>query len=72
MTQMGRDQNRRPAIGRYFGGCRPGLDAHLSAFSLTVSWLGRTGGLESFGIFGNWIFLSMSDLLKPLRLRLRR
>ena len=48
---------------RYFGGCRPGLVAHLSAFSRTWSWLGRTGGLEPFGIFGSWIVLSMIDLL---------
>jgi hypothetical protein len=38
--------------------------AHLSAFSRTSSWLGRTGGLLPFGIFGSWIFLSMIDLLK--------
>jgi hypothetical protein len=35
----------------------------LSAFSLTWSWLGRLGGLESFGIFGSWILLFMIDLL---------
>jgi hypothetical protein len=43
----------------YFGGCSPGLDAHLPAFSRTSSWLGLTGGFESRGIFGNSIFLSM-------------
>ncbi|WP_407154202.1 hypothetical protein [Bradyrhizobium sp. STM 3557] len=45
----------------YLGGCRPGLSAHLSAFSLTSSWLGRFGGFESFGIFGSSILFSMSQ-----------
>jgi len=51
----------------YFGGCRPGLNAHFSAFSLTSSWLGRTAGFGPFGIFGisilgSWMFLSMAVL----------
>jgi hypothetical protein len=41
----------------YFGGCRPVLRAHLSAFSLTLSWLDRLGGFVSFGIFGSLISL---------------
>jgi len=54
-------------VAAYFGGCRPGLKAHFAAFCLTSSWLGRTGGLGPFGIFGSSfpgtsIFLSMVNL----------
>jgi hypothetical protein len=30
--------------GLHFGGCRPGLLAHRSRFSMTFSWLGRVAG----------------------------
>jgi hypothetical protein len=50
-------------VDTYFGGCRPELMAHLSAFSLTLSWLGRTGGFEPLGIFGSFVSFSMTALL---------
>jgi len=40
------------ALHLYFGGWRPGLLAHLSRFSSTLSWLGRVGGFWSFGVRG--------------------
>jgi hypothetical protein len=57
-----RSRLRVPVCLAYFGGCRPGLVAHLSRFSITLSWLGRFGGFESFGSFGSLISLSMTAL----------
>ena len=58
-------QHRRSVL-TYFGGWRPELSAHLSAFSRTSSWLGLKGGFElSLGIFGSWIFLSMIKSPSP-------
>src|SRR6185437_5732575 len=42
--------SRDPAPASYFGGCNPGLLAHRSSSSSTLSWLGRLGGLDSFGL----------------------
>jgi hypothetical protein len=52
-------------LSLYFGGCRPGLFAHLSIFSATFSWLGRIGGLGSLGLRDNWVSLSICYLLLP-------
>ena len=43
----------------HFGGCRPGLFAHLSTYSATWSWLGRAGGVGSLGLRGCLISLSI-------------
>jgi len=52
-----------PDLRAYFGGCRPGLVAHLSASSLTLSSLGRFDGFDPFGIFGRLLSLPMRALL---------
>jgi hypothetical protein len=46
----------------YFGGCKPGLLAQRSRFSMTFSWLGRIGGLVSLGPRGCLISLLISIL----------
>lgn len=51
-------EQRISMLGTYFGGCSPGLLAHLSRFWTTLSWLGRVGGFCSFGVRGclvSWV-----------------
>jgi len=48
--------------GLHFGGCRPGLLAHRSRFSMTFSWLGRVAGFWSFELRGSLVSLLMSVL----------
>jgi hypothetical protein len=48
----------------YFGGCRPGLFAHRSRFSSTLSWLGRFAGLGSVGLRGDLGSFSIGALLR--------
>jgi hypothetical protein len=47
----------------HFGGCRPGLFAHLSTYSATWSWLGRAGGVGSLGLRGCLVSLSIGTSL---------
>jgi hypothetical protein len=53
------------AVHTYLGGCRPGLLAHLSRFSITLSWLGRVVGFWSFAVRG--VSLVIGILLPQLQ-----
>ena len=50
------------SLATYLGGCKPGLFAQRSRFSITFSWLGRVGEFWSFGPRGCLISLFISIL----------
>ena len=69
LLSAGRSPYWRPPLprlqdcqGLHFGGCRPGLLAHRSTFSMTFSWLGRVGGFGFFGLRGSLVSLLIGVL----------
>ena len=48
-----------PSARHHFGGCSPGLFAHLSTYSAIGSWLGRAVGVGSLGLRGCLVSLSI-------------